>query len=225
MPRTDDSTLPRPFRDFLSGLTHALGALLATAGLVALCLRASNPVLPWHLPAYAIFGLSMILLYTASALYHWLPLQGPGLERMRKLDHMMIFILIAGTYTPFCLVPLRGPWGWSILATVWGTALFGIGFKLFWLHAPRWLYTALYVAMGWIALAGIVPLVRTLPAPALLGLFGGGVFYTSGAVIYALKKPDPIPGFFGFHEIFHILVLLGTASHFWAIYRYVSELS
>ncbi len=214
--------LIRALRDPVSGLTHFIGALLAVAGLVALIVEASNPLRPWHLTTYVVFGIGMILLYTASTLYHWLPLSQEGTVKLKRLDHMMIFVLIAATYTPICLIPLRGSWGWSIFGAVWTVALLGIVFKIFWIHAPRWLATSLYIGMGWIAVVGIVPLVRTLQPGALFWLFAGGVLYTVGGVIYALKRPDPIPHVFGFHEVFHIFVMLGTAAHFWTVYRYVS---
>ena len=143
---------------------------------------------------------------------------------MRKLDHIMIFVLIAASYTPFCLIPLRGVWGWSIFGCVWTIAVIGIVFKLFWIHAPRWISSSIYVFMGWIALVGIVPIVRALQPGALFWLFAGGVLYTAGAIIYAFKRPNPFPAMFGFHEIFHIFVVLGTASHFWVLYKYVMML-
>lgn len=212
-------------RDPVSGFTHFIAALLAVAGLVALVLKASNPVRPWHLTTYTVFGAGMILLYTASTLYHWLPLSSEGTARLRKLDHMMIFVLIAATYTPFCLIPLRGAWGWSMFGTVWAVALMGMVFKVFWIHAPRWLSAAMYVCMGWIVVVGIVPLVRTMQPGALFWLVTGGLLYTTGALIYAVKRPNPIPHIFGFHEIFHIFVMLGTMAHFWTVYKYVSMFS
>ncbi len=211
-------------RDPVSGLTHFIGALLAVAGLVALIIKASNPLKPWHLTTYCVFGVGMILLYTASTLYHWLPLSSEGTAQLRKIDHMMIFVLIAATYTPFCLIPLRGAWGWSIFGTVWAVAIFGIVFKIFWINAPRWLTSVVYILMGWIAIVGIGPLVRTLQTGALFWLFAGGVLYTIGGIIYALKRPNPIPRF-GFHEIFHVFVMLGTFAHYWTVYRYLSAFS
>jgi hemolysin III len=209
----------------LSGLTHFIGAVLATAGLIALVVKASNPLRPWHLVTYIVFGAGMILLYASSTLYHWLPASRVVRTRLRRLDHMMIFVLIAATYTPFCLIPLRGAWGWGIFGAVWIAALLGMVFKAFWIQAPRWLSAAMYVCMGWIALVGIVPLVRTLQPGALFWLFAGGVLYSLGALIYALKRPDPVPDIFGFHEIFHIFVMLGTLAHFWVVYKYVSMFS
>jgi hemolysin III len=138
---------------------------------------------------------------------------------------MMIFVLIAGSYTPFLLVALTGFWRWGMLIGIWGIAISGIIFKAFWLNAPRWLYTAVYLVMGWLALIVIVPLVRALPTGAIVWLFLGGLSYTVGAVFYALKWPNPVPKVFGFHEIWHIFVMLGSFSHFWSVFRYVTYIN
>ncbi len=119
-------------------------------------------------------------------------------------------MMIAGTYTPFCLVPLRGYWGWSIFGVVWGIAILGIFFKLFYIYAPRWLSTSLYVLMGWISVIAIYPIIKNIPAGGVFWLAGGGISYTVGAVVYATKKPDPWPNVFGFHEIWHLFVLGGS---------------
>jgi len=208
-------------KDPMSGLTHCIGAFFALVGLVLLIYKATDPVKPWHIVTFSIFGSSMIALYTASTLYHWLPLSEKGTERLRKWDHMMIFVLIAATYTPVCLIPLRGAWGWSLFGGIWGFATLGVFMKFFWLNAPRWFATMVYIMMGWLALVAIVPLVRILQPGGLVWLFAGGFFYTVGAVIYGLKRPDPWPRLMGFHEIFHIFVMLGSFSHFWMMYRYV----
>jgi hemolysin III len=208
-------------KDPVSGLTHMIGAALAIPGLVVLVYSAALYATTWHIVSFAIFGASLILLYTASTVYHSLSLSKRITEILRRIDHMMIYILIAGSYTPICLVPLRGPWGWSIFGTILGIAVLGIVMKIFWMNAPRWLYTLFYVGMGWLAVIAIPPLVRSMPAGGIAWLLIGGVFYTVGAVIYALKRPNPIPGRFGFHEIFHLFVLAGSASHFWLMYRYV----
>ncbi|HYH01526.1 MAG TPA: hemolysin III family protein [Bacillota bacterium] len=207
------------FKDPLSGLSHFIGIILSIAGLILLVTKVSIGK-PWHLFAFSIFGASMILLYTASTLYHWLPLSPKGTAFLRKLDHSMIFLLIAGTYTPICLIPLRGAWGWSLFGAIWGLALFGIGYKSIWFTAPRWLSTAIYIVMGWLVIIAIWPLVHIVPWPGLAWLLTGGLFYTTGAVIYGIKKPNPWPEVFGFHEIFHLFVLMGTISHFWMVYRY-----
>jgi len=213
----------KQLRDPVSGLTHLAGAVLAVVGLVLLLVKASSPAKPWHLVTFSIFGATMIGLYVASTCYHLIPYGEKRTPRLRKLDHIMIFFMIAGTYTPICLIPIRGAWGWSLFGTVWGLALTGLVLKLFWMNAPRWLSTANYLLMGWLVLVGVYPLVQALSTGALIWLLAGGLFYTAGGVIYALKRPDPWPSCFGFHEIFHILVMLGTFSHFWVMYRYVTS--
>jgi hemolysin III len=209
------------FKDPVSGLTHMIGAVLAVPGLAVLVYSAVMYATTWHIVSFSIFGASLILLYTASTIYHSLDVSKHVTEILRRIDHMMIYILIAGTYTPLCLVPLRGPWGWSIFGTILGIAVAGIIMKILWFNAPRWLYTLFYVGMGWLAVIALPPLVRSMPVGGIVWLFIGGVFYTIGAVIYALKRPNPIPGRFGFHEIFHLFVLAGSASHFWLMYRYI----
>jgi len=208
-------------RDPVSGLTHLIGAALAIVGTVLLIVRVANPALPWHLVTFSIFGGGMILLFTASTLYHWLPVSEKGVRVLRRVDHSMIFFYIAATYTPICLIPLRGPWGWSIFGVIWGLALGGIAMKVFWLNAPRWFSTAIYLAMGWLVLVGIYPLARELSPGALAWLVGGGLVYSAGAVIYALKRPDPWPKHFGFHEIFHIFVIGGSFCHFVVMYWFI----
>lgn len=207
------------FKDPISGLTHFFGIVLSIIGLVVLTMNSINPLRPWHLLTGIVFGSGMIMLYTASTLYHWLDLSEKGNLWLRKLDHMMIFILIAASYTPFCLIPLRGPWGWSIFAAVWGLAVLGLLFKIFWMDAPRRLSTGLYVLMGWVAVIGIKALIESLDPAALFWVFAGGISYTTGAIFYVLKRPAG--KVFGFHEIFHLFVLGGTAAHFWAIYHYI----
>lgn len=208
-------------RDPMSGLTHCIGALLAVLGTVLLILRSVNPAMPWHIVTFSIFGGGMILLYTASTLYHWLPVSEKWVRFLRRVDHSMIFFYIAATYTPICLITLRGPWGWSLFGVIWGLAIGGIFMKIFWLSAPRWFSTLVYLAMGWLALVGIYPLVQSLPWEALLWLAGGGLIYSIGAVVYAIKWPDPFPERFGFHEIFHLFVIGGSACHFALMYWYV----
>lgn len=208
-------------RDPVSGLTHCIAALLAVFGTVLLIVRAASPALPWHLVAFSIFGGGMILLYTASTLYHWLPLGERGVRILRRVDHSMIFFYIAATYTPICLIPLRGPWGWSMFGVVWGLAIGGIVMKVFWITAPRWLSTGIYLAMGWLILVGIYPLVQAMSSASLAWLVAGGLVYSLGAVIYAVKWPDPIPRHFGFHEIFHLFVIGGSACHYVLMYWYV----
>ena len=210
-------------RDPISGLTHFIGAVLAVVGLILLIYKSVDPVKPWHLVTFSVFGAGLILLYTSSTLYHWLPFSEKGIQRMRRLDHMMIFVLIAATYTPICLIPMRGPWGWSLFGSIWGLATLGIFLKFFWLQAPRWFSTMIYILMGWLIVVGIWPLIQALKLGGFMWVLIGGLFYTVGAIIYALRKPDPWPNIFGFHEIFHIFVMLGSFSHFWVMYRYVAR--
>jgi hemolysin III len=211
----------KSLKDPMSGLTHFIGILLSIAGLVLLVHQAMAKDDVWQVVSFAIFGATMVLLYTASTLYHWLPLPTRTTAVLRKVDHSMIFLLIAGTYTPLCLVPLRGPWGWSMFGSIWGLAFLGIGFKFIWFDAPRWLSTGIYTVMGWLVVIAIWPLAQKVPPAGLGWLLAGGLFYTGGSVIYGMKKPDPWPPVFGFHEIFHVLVLLGSFCHFWLMYRYV----
>ena len=212
-------------RDPVSGLTHFIGAILAIVGLILLIYKSVDPVRPWHLVTFSVFGTGLILLYTTSTLYHWLPFSEKGIQRMRRLDHMMIFILIAATYTPICLIPMRGPWGWSLFGSIWGLATLGILLKFFWLQAPRWFSTMIYILMGWLVVVGIWPLIQALKLGGFMWVLIGGLFYTVGAIIYALKKPDHWPNIFGFHEIFHIFVMLGSFSHFWVMYRYATKIN
>lgn len=210
-------------RDPINGLTHFIGAFLAVAGLVLLICKSVYPsVKPLHIMAFSIFGAGMILLYTSSTLYHWLPLTERGVRHLRRIDHMMIFLLIAASYTPVCLILLKGGWGWSLFGCIWGFAVLGILLKVFWLQAPRWLYTVVYIVMGWLAIVALWPLAKVLSLGGFLWLFAGGLFYTFGAVIYATKKPNPWPKVIGFHEIFHVFVMLGSFSHFWLMYRYIA---
>lgn len=167
-----------------------------------------------HVVSFSIYGVSLIALYTASGLYHMLTVSDKTEMCLKKLDHMMIFLLIAGTYTPLCLIPLRGPWGWTLFGIIWGAALGGILLKLFWINAPRWLSTAFYIVMGWMCVIAIYPLIQKLPVGGLGLLLGGGVLYTAGGIIYGTKRFPFHTKHLGFHEIFHIFVLGGSVCHY-----------
>ena len=173
---------------------------------------------------FTVFGLSQIALFTASALYHSLRLTPASIARLRRLDHMMIFVLIAGTYTPVCLVALRGGWRWGLLGAVWGIAVVGLIVKTRWMHAPKWLSLALYLLLGWAAIAALPALVTALPAGALGWLLAGGVIYSLGAAVYALKRPNLRPGVFDAHALWHLFVLAGSGCFFWVVVRYVAPL-
>lgn len=214
--------LLRMFREPINSLTHLAGALLSIVGLVVLLVLSAGE--PWRMVSFTIYGVSLILLYTASTLYHSLNVSARVLAALKRFDHIAIFALIAGTYTPVTLVTLqagKAAWGWSIFGVVWGFALLGFIFKIVWMRAPRWLYTGLYLLMGWLAMIAIMPIAQTMPYGGLVWLGLGGAFYTVGAVIYALKKPNLIPGVFGFHELWHLFVLAGSISHFVMMLKYV----
>lgn len=202
-----------------SALTHLAGVLLSLVALGVLIERSVRSGQAWQMVSFPIFGASLLLLYTASTLYHSLRLSPRGLLALRKLDHTMIFLLIAGSYTPFCLGPLWGRLGWTLLVLVWTIAAAGIVLKLCWMSAPRWLSTGIYLGMGWLVVLALPPLVRSLTPACLAWLLTGGVLYTIGAAFYGTKWPNPWPGRFGFHEIWHLFVLGGSMSHFLAVVR------
>ncbi|MDD5569159.1 MAG: hemolysin III family protein [Candidatus Pacebacteria bacterium] len=211
-------------KDPVSGISHLLGAILSIIGTAFLVYSAFQKGQPFHIFAFFIFGFSMIFLYSSSAIYHLFGHSPEDVDIFRKIDHAMIYILIAGTYTPICLIPLKGLTGFISIIVIWTLAILGVStvfFKKFWTKVPRWAYTGLYILMGWLSVGLIYPLSKHVPMGFIWLLIIGGLFYTVGAIIYSRKKPNITKGF-GFHEIFHILVLLGTASHFFAIYRYLA---
>ena len=212
-------------RDFMSGLTHCIGAVLSLAGLVVLICFASIFGDSYDIVSFTIFGITLILMYLFSTLYHWLNISEKGIKVFKKLDHIMIYILIAGSYTPVCLGPLRGPWGWSIFGVVWTLAIFGTILSSIWISAPRGLTTSIYIGMGWLALLIIKPLIEVFNNSgllySLLWLVLGGILYTIGGIIYGLKIPKTKFKQFGFHEIFHIFVMLGSFCHYWFVLNYV----
>ena len=216
----------KKIKDPISGFSHLLGAALSVAGLVFLIIYACKyGEGAWDIVSFTIFGASLILLYLASSLYHLLNLKEKATTVFKKLDHIMIYYLIAGSYTPICLGPLRGGWGWSIFGVIWGLAIFGTLLTVFWIKAPRWLTTGIYLGMGWIVVIAAYPLVVTFKALNSFGslswLLAGGIAYSVGAVIYGLKWPKLNNKHFGFHEIFHIFILIGSLFHFWFIFNYV----
>lgn len=207
-------------REPVNALTHLFGAVLSLIGTIILLNYTHIPSSPTTIISILTFGISLILLYTTSGIYHLIHATDAILLRLRKLDHSMIFILIAGSYTPFCMLSLTGIGKWRIIITVWTLALIGIVLKVFWIDMPRWLSTGLYIGMGWIALFALKAFYDSLPFGGFFFLILGGIMYTIGGVIYGLKKPCLSPEF-GFHEIFHIFVLLGSFCHYWAVLKYV----
>jgi hemolysin III len=167
--------------------------------------------------AAAIYAASVSALFGVSALYHRVTWTGPARRRLRRLDHAMIFLLIAGTYTPVGLLVLEGRLAAVVLAVVWGGAVAGIVLELAWTTAPRWLGGTVYLALGWVAVAATPQLFARLGVAGGLLLVAGGLVYSAGAAVYALRRPDPVPAVFGYHEVFHLLVIAGVAAHFLAI--------
>ncbi|WP_300280378.1 PAQR family membrane homeostasis protein TrhA [Peptacetobacter sp.] len=209
-------------REAGNGFTHLLGAILSFIGLLALVIKASiNTPNPLAITSVIIFGTSMILLYTASTVYHLIISSDTVISWLRKIDHSMIFLLIAGSYAPFCLISLKGKQGYILFSIVSIAAIAGICFKLFWFKCPRWISTIIYIAMGWVSVVLIVPLYHALSLSGLLYLILGGLFYTIGAIIYASKPKFLEFKNFGFHEIFHIFIMLGSLSHFICVFFYV----
>ncbi len=206
---------PQYFIDeFYNSLTHGVGALLSVAGLITLLSFAMAKGTAEHVFVCSVFGGSLVLLYTASAVYH--SFHTPDLKRLlRIVDHSCIYVLIAGTYTPFALTLLRGGWGWFLFATVWGMTLTGIVFKIFLINRFETLSIFLYLAMGWIALIAIKPILERTPTGALVLLLAGGLAYTFGVIFYA-KDKNPF-----FHAIWHCFVMAGSAFHFFAVFYYV----
>ncbi|TYP93700.1 hemolysin III [Fodinibius salinus] len=215
--------LKKYLREPINSITHGVGAIAAICWTLFLLYEAINQQLSSHIISFLIFGISMVLLYTVSSLYHALHIKEKTLELFRKLDHCMIYVLIAGTYTPICLLVLEDSWRWGLFITIWGLALIGIIKKFLWMNAPRWLSTAFYLGMGWLAVLIFPTMIDKLPIAFIIWIGIGGIAYSVGAVIYGVKKPNPIPNWFGFHEIWHLFVLAGTFSHFWAIYQYLPD--
>ena len=209
-------------REPVNGLTHFLGAVLAFGGLILLLDEAVTRGTFSHVVAYSIFGSSMVLLYGASSLYHSLHADEEIISLLQRIDHSMIYVLIAGTYTPICLIVLDDAVGWTFLAIVWSIALGGIIKKFLYPSLPHAFSVFLYFLMGWAGVLLFPTLLDKLPVAFLLWIGVGGLSYTVGAIIFGIQKPDPVPGWFGFHEIWHLFVMAGTSAHFWAIYHYLS---
>ena len=207
-----------------SALTHFIAMLLALCAAVPLLVRAAVHSGVKSLTAMTVFMISMVLLYAASTIYHSVNCSGRILRIFRKMDHMMIFILIAGTYTPVCLLTLPKPSGLMLLAAVWGIALVGIFIKGFLITCPKWFSSVLYIAMGWSCLSVLGQLFSLLPLHAFLWLLAGGLIYTAGGIIYALRLPlfDARHPMFGLHEIFHLFVMAGSLCHFVFMFCYLA---
>jgi len=214
-------------REPVNGLTHLIGAILSILGLIVLLAIAIDNRSARQIVAFSIFGASLVSMYCASAFYHSLRISERAVAHLRRLDHMMIYSLIAGTYTPVCLLLLPPRLGIGLLIAVWSLAALGVIQTVAWMHAPQWFSTAVYIGMGWIAVFVVRPLLAAAPAGFFFWLLAGGIIYTLGAVLHAAKWPRPTTGakpwLFGSHEIWHLCVMGGSFAHYWAILAYASR--
>ena len=209
-----------------SAITHFIGMLMAMFAATPLILRAMRAPDTVHVISLSIFIVSMILLYAASTTYHTFDLSERTNKILKKLDHCMIFVLIAGSYTPICLIVLHGRTGLMLLALVWSIAILGIIFKLCWVTCPKWVSSVLYISMGCVCVLAFTQILNSLPAAAFNWLLAGGIIYTVGGIIYALKLPifNAHHKYFGSHEIFHLFVMAGSICHFIMMFEYVAVL-
>jgi hemolysin III len=199
--------------------THFISFVAAIVGLVFLIIMSRNNIS--KLITMMIYGLSMILLYGASSIYHWVQTTPKKELLLKKIDHIAIYFLIAGSYTPVFYYGLEGAWRWAMLISVWSLALIGMALKIWFIHAPRYVSAGFYVSLGWIALVPFLQLIKHLPQGAIILMAVGGVIYTMGAIIYATKIFDFFPKRFGFHEIFHLFIAAGSIVHFVMILIYI----
>ncbi len=207
-----------------SAFTHLIAMMMALLASAPLLVKTALGANSREFAAMCVFIASMVLLYAASTTYHSVNVTGSRLKIFKKIDHMMIFVLIAGTYTPVCLIILGGEIGYTLLTVVWSIAIAGILIKAFWVTCPKWFSSLIYIAMGWVCIFVFGTLRSTLPTAAFLWLLVGGIVYTIGGVIYALKLPifNSKHKNFGSHEIFHLFVMGGSVCHFIFMYMYVA---
>lgn len=211
-------------KDPISAITHFIGMLMAIFAATPLILKGLKDPNRIHVLSLVIFIVSMILLYGASTTYHTLNLSEKINLFLRKMDHSMIFIMIAGSYTPICVIVLGNKTGYFLLTLVWAIALLGIILKLCWINAPKWLSSAIYIIMGWTCVLAFGSIFNNLSKPAFFWLLAGGIIYTIGGIIYALKLPifNSHHKYFGSHEIFHLFVMGGSICHFIVMYGYIA---
>ena len=209
-----------------SAITHFIGMMMAIIATAPLLVKAAMEPGAASLASLAVFMLSMILLYGASATYHSVNFSERAIKIFRKIDHMMIFVLIAGSYTPVCMITLGGKLGYTLLAVVWGIAILGMSIKALWITCPKWFSSILYIAMGWICVLAFTKIINSLSRQAFAWLLAGGIIYTVGGVIYALKLPifNSRHRNFGSHEIFHLFVMGGSVCHFIMMYSFVARM-
>ena len=207
-------------REPINALTHLVAAGISFIGLLVLLFFGWGDIS--KVVTFLIYGISLILLFLASGIYHSAISQDSTLLKLRKFDHSAIYLLIAGTYTPICIHFFSGFWQYGMVALIWGLAIIGVLVKIFIINSPRWITAGIYLMMGWLAIIGVQEIIRTMPIPAIFWLVIGGLMYTIGALIYITKKLDIKPGVFGFHEVWHVFVILGAFSHFFVIFRYIA---
>ena len=207
-----------------SALTHFIAMILAIIAAIPLLSKAGHDSGHMRISALAIFILSMIGLYAASTIYHTLDISPKINKLLRKIDHMMIFILIAGTYTPVCMIVLGDKTGWTMLTLVWGIAIVGILINALWITCPKWFSSLIYIAMGWVCILAITKILSSMPRAGFMWLLAGGIIYTAGGIIYAMKLPffTSRHRYFGSHEIFHLFVMGGSLCHYVMMYRFVA---
>jgi hemolysin III len=207
-------------REPFNGLSHAVAALAALVGLAILLIAGRDDA--FKQASLLVYGASLVLMLSSSAAYHLVKSRAEVTLSLRKLDHAAIYLLIAGTYTPICFNLMEGFWRWGMLGIIWGLALVGVVSKLFLIGAPRGFTAGVYLGMGWLSMLSLGELLRVMPAGGLAWLFLGGAAYTLGSIVYITKKMDFFPGVFGFHEVWHIFVILGCLFHYLAILLYVA---
>jgi len=207
-----------------SAITHFIGMLMAMFAALPLIIKSLSAPDTIHVISLSIFIVSMILLYAASTIYHTFDISPKVNKILKKFDHCMISVMIAGSYTPVCLIVLHGTTGYILLTLVWGIAILGIVLKLCWVTCPKWVSSVLYIIMGWACVLSFTQIINALPTPAFLWLLTGGVIYTIGGIIYALKLKvfNNRHKYFGSHEIFHLFVMAGSACHFIMMFNYVA---
>lgn len=208
------------FREPFNGISHLIAAALALGGLFWLLFSGWDD--PHKRISLLVYGLALVLMFASSAVYHSIDAQPGTMLTLKKLDHTAIYILIAGSYTPICLHYFEGFWRVQFLVIIWVLAALGVVVKLFLIYTPRWVSAGLYLLLGWLSMLAFGEILRTFPADGLFWLILGGIFFTLGTIVYIFKKPDFIPGRFGFHEIWHIFVILGAFSHFILVARYIA---
>jgi hemolysin III len=201
--------------DLINFYSHLAGAIASLAGYIILLVNCGGSLTKIFLAT--IYSVCAMFIFACSAVYHGQKEEEDASNPWRKLDHIAIFFMIAGTYTPISYIYLDVYWRWSIIGTQWLLVALGLVFKLIYIKSPRWLTIAIYLLMGWMAVIPLGQFLAAMPMSSIVLLFAGGLPYTLGAILYAFKKPNPFPGIFGFHEIFHLLIIMGAACHYFMV--------